>query len=107
MDQLGPRFADYLVVDGEYATAPFLHAADRAGIPVVARLKDNLPELSQSVERRVAGQPPTSTHRDGQDRIEIGDTPDFAPWETSHWDRVRVIRYRQHKRDGTVVQPNG
>jgi hypothetical protein len=27
--QLGPRFADYLV-DGEYATSPFLHAADRA-----------------------------------------------------------------------------
>jgi hypothetical protein len=24
---LGPRFADYLVVDAEYATSPFLHAA--------------------------------------------------------------------------------
>jgi len=50
--QLGARFADYLVVDGGYATAPFLHASDRAGIPIIARLKDNLPELSQSVERR-------------------------------------------------------
>ncbi len=25
--QLGPRFADYVVADGEYATAPFLHVA--------------------------------------------------------------------------------
>jgi len=104
MTQLGPRFADYLVVDGEYATAPFLHAADRAGIQVVARLKDNLPELSQSVERRFASQPPTRTFRAGQDRIEIWDADDFAPWETLHWDRVRVIRYRQHKADGTVIQ---
>src|SRR5690242_333416 len=30
MKALGPRFADYLVVDGGYATAPFLHAADQA-----------------------------------------------------------------------------
>jgi len=101
---LGPRFADYLVVDGEYATAPFLHAADRAGIKVVARLKGNLPELSQSIERRLAGQKPTSTHRDGKDRIEIWDASDFAPWETLRWERVRVIRYRQHKPDGTVIQ---
>ena len=104
MKALGPRFANYLVVDGEYATAPFLHAADRAGIKVVARLKDNLPELSQSVERRFAGQKPASTHRDGKDRIEIWDAIDFAPWETLHWDRVRVIRYRQHKPDGSVIQ---
>jgi hypothetical protein len=104
MTALGPRFADYLVVDGEYATAPFLHAADRAGIPVVARLKDNLPELSQSVERRFAAQSPTCTRRDGRDRIEIWDAYDFAPWETLHWDRVRVLRYRQHKPDGAVIQ---
>jgi hypothetical protein len=103
MQALGPRFADYLVVDGGYATAPFLHAAERAGIPVVARLKDNLPELSQSVERRFASQPPTRTYRDGKDRVEIWDADDFAPWETLRWDRVRVIRYRQHKPDGTVI----
>lgn len=104
MRELGPRFADYLVVDAEYATAPFLHAADRAGVQVVARLKNNLVELSQSVERRFASQPPTRTHRDGKDHIEIWDAQDFAPWETLHWDRVRVIRYRQHKPDGTVIQ---
>jgi hypothetical protein len=31
--QLGPRFADYLVVEGEFATAPFLHACDDLGLP--------------------------------------------------------------------------
>lgn len=104
MALLGPRFADYLVVDGEYSTAPFLHAADRAGIKIVARLKANLPELSQAVERRFASQSPTRTYRDGQDRVEIWDADDFAPWETLHWDRVRVIRYRQHKPNGIVIQ---
>jgi hypothetical protein len=102
--QLGARFADYLVVDGEYATAPFLHAAGRAGIPVIARLKDNLPELSQSVERRFASHPPTRVYRDGRDRVEIWEAHDFAPWETLDWDRVRVIRYRQHKPDRTTVE---
>jgi hypothetical protein len=102
--EVGPRFADYLVVDGGYATAPFLHAADQAGLPVVARLKDNLPELSQSVERRFASRPPTRTYRHGKDRVEIWDADDFAPWETLRWDRVRVIRYRQHKPDGTVIE---
>jgi hypothetical protein len=38
---LGARFIDYVVVDGEFATAPFLHAAGKAGWPVVARLKGN------------------------------------------------------------------
>ena len=102
--QLGPRFANYLVVDGGYATAPFLHAAARAGIPVVARLKDNLPELSQSVQRRFASQLPTRTYRDGKDCVEIWDADDFAPWETLRWERVRVLRYRQHRPDGTVIQ---
>ena len=31
VDNLGPRFADYVVVDGEFATAPFLHTADAVG----------------------------------------------------------------------------
>jgi hypothetical protein len=103
-NQLGPRFADYLVVDGEYATAPFLHTTGQASIPVVARLKDNLPELSQSVERRFATTRPTRVYHDGQDRIEIWDADDFAPWETLQWDRVRVLRYRQHKPDHTTVE---
>jgi hypothetical protein len=102
--QLGPRFADYLVVDGAYATAPFLHAAGKVGIPVLARLKENLPELSQAVQRRFADARPTRVYRDGKDRVEIWDANDFAPWETLHWDRVRVIRYRQHKPDHTFVE---
>jgi hypothetical protein len=101
---LGVRFADYLVVDGEFATAPFLHAAGRAGLPVVARLKDNLPELLAAVEKRFARRPPMRVYRDGTDRVEIWDADDFDPWETLTWETVRVVRYRQHKSDGTVIQ---
>ena len=50
--RLGRRFADYLVVDGLYSGAPFLHLADRLGLPVIAVLKDNLPELMQAARRR-------------------------------------------------------
>ena len=42
---LGVRFAAYVVVDGEFATAPFLHTAGDLGLPIVARLKANLPEF--------------------------------------------------------------
>jgi len=42
---LGRRFADYVVADGDFATAPFLHDADDLGLYVVARLKSNLPDL--------------------------------------------------------------
>ena len=101
---LGARFIDYVVVDGEFATAPFLHAAGKAGWPVVARLKDNLPELSQAAERRFRCQPPDLTFRDGTDRVEIWDADDFDPWENLQWDTVRVIRYRQHKPNGDVVE---
>ena len=47
---LGARFIDYVVVDGEFATAPFLHACGEVGWPVVARLKDNLPALFQAAQ---------------------------------------------------------
>jgi hypothetical protein len=43
--QVWAQFADYVVVDGEFATAPFLHAVGESGLHVVARLKENLPEL--------------------------------------------------------------
>jgi hypothetical protein len=101
---LGVRFADHVVVDGEFATAPFLHTADEVGLPVVARLKDNLPELSAAVEKRFGQQPPTRVYHDGKDRVEIWDADDFDPWETLHWPTVRVLRYRQHKPDGTVIE---
>jgi len=101
---LGVRFANYAVVDGEFATAPFLHAAGDLGLKVVARLKGNLPELSEAAQRRFACKPPDRKFRDGRDWIEIWDADDFDPWDTLRWETVRVIRYRQHKPDGKVVE---
>jgi len=51
VEHLGARFADYVVADGAYATAPFLHAAGESGLKVVARLKGNLPELYQAAHQ--------------------------------------------------------
>jgi len=101
---LGRRFADYLVVDGGFATAPFLHAAGAAGLPVIARLKGNLPELYTSAQRRFAGRPPDDSFVLSGDRIELWDASDFAPWENLNWPWVRVLRYRQYKGDGRVVE---
>ena len=101
---LGPQFADYLVADGEFATAPFLHEADQLGLPVVARLKDNLPELHRAVEARFANRPPDLVIEDGKDRVEIWDADDFDPWETLAWQTVRAFRYRQHKPNGEVFE---
>ncbi len=102
--QLGRRFADYVVGDGEYATAPFLHAAGDLGLRIVARLKGNLPALAQAVQARFGQMAPMTTLRVGQDRVELWDADDFDPWETLRWPTVRVVRYRQHKPDGTVVE---
>jgi len=104
VSDLGDRFADYLVVDGEYATAPFLHAATRVGLPVVARLKSNLPELWRAVEKRFGATPPTRVYHEHAQRIEIWDADDFDPWQSLQWPTVRVLRYRQHKPDGSVVE---
>ncbi len=100
----GPRFADYVVVDGEFARAPFLHDAGDLGLYVVARLKKNLPELFAAAQKRFRGQPPHQVFRHGKDRVEIWDADDFDPWETLRWETVRVIRYRQYKPDGTVCE---
>jgi hypothetical protein len=101
---VGRRFADYIVVDGEFATAPFLHLAGALGLHVVARLKGNLPELCAAAQARFTGQPPTQTCTVGADRVELWDADDFDPWESLCWPTVRVLRYRQHKPDGTVVE---
>jgi hypothetical protein len=101
---LGPRFADYLVVDGEFATAPFLHTADLVGLNVLARLKENLPELVAAAEKRFPSQRPKLCFRDGADRVQIWDADDFDPWETLRWETVRVIRYRQHKPTGEGIE---
>src|SRR5579875_3622703 len=87
----GPRFIDDGMVDGEFATAPFLHAAGEVGWPVVARLKDNLPELFQAAQGRFGSQPPHLQFTEGADRVEPWEADDFDPWETLRWPTVRVI----------------
>jgi hypothetical protein len=104
LPQLGPRFAAYLAVDGEFATAPFLHACDELGLPVVARLKGNLPDLSQVAEKRFSQQPAKLSFLWGKDRIEVWDADDFDPWESLRWSTVRVLYYRQHKPNGTLIE---
>jgi len=101
---LGPRFADYVVGDGAYATAPFLHASGEVGLPVAARLEENLPLLAAAVRARFDGHPPQAVFQEGDDRVEVWDAADFDPWGALDWPTVRVLRYRQHKRDGRVVE---
>jgi Transposase DDE domain len=104
VDHLGPRFADYVVVDGEFATAPFLHTAGELGLSTVARLKGNLPELYAAAQRRFPSSSPHVTFDYGDDQVELWDREDFDPWTSLRWPTVRVIFYRQKKRDGTVVE---
>jgi hypothetical protein len=101
---LGSRFADYVVVDAKFATAPFLHLASGAHVPTLARLKENLPELAAAVEARFGQQPPKESFPYGEDRIEAWDADDFDPWTALNWPTVRVLRYRQYKKDGTIIQ---
>lgn len=103
VERLGPRFADYVVVDGMFATAPFLHTADRLGLKVVARLKSNLRDLNAAAQNRFEGRPPHLRFQQGQDRVEMWDAEDFDPWESLQWPTVRVVRYRQIKPDGSVM----
>ena len=104
VSHLGPRFANYVVADAKFATAPFLHTSDQVGLPIIARLKQNLPELSAAVEARFRQQPPMATFAYGEDWIEVWDADDFDSWETPEWTSVRVMRYRQHKKNGTIIQ---
>ena len=104
VELLGMRFAAYVVVDGEFATAPFLHAAGKLGLPVVARLKANLPELLAAAQKRFRSQPPKLTFRHGADRVALWDAEDFDPWENLRWETVRVLFYRQQKPDGEVIE---
>ena len=101
---VGKRFAQYVVVDGKFATAPFLHTARELGLRVVARLKDNLPELLAAAQQRFPSGPPSTVFQHGADRVELWDAEDFDPWNTLRWETVRVFFYRQHKPDGKVVE---
>jgi len=101
---LGRRFAQYVVVDGEFARAPFLHEVGDRGLHCVARLKGNLPELLTAAQKRFRHQRPQQVFWHGQDRVEIWDADDFDPWDTLRWPTVRVLRYRQHKPSGEVIE---
>jgi len=101
---LGRRFADYVVVDGAYANAPFVHRVRTLGLHVVARLKDNLPTLANTARQYFEGQPPQQTFQVGADRVELWDADGFDPWDTLNWATVRVLRYRQYKPDGRVYE---
>lgn len=102
MSSLGRRFADYLVVDGLYSGAPFLHLAGDLGLPVVAALKDNLPELREAALRRFENTAPHArfAHKGGS--VEVWDADDFIAWHELRWPRVRVLRYRHVRPDGQV-----
>ena len=102
--RLGRRFADYVVVDAQFARAPFLHTVDELGLKVVARLKSNLPELFKAARNRFESQRPHGVFRCGSDRIEVWDAEDFDPWESLRWESVRVIRYRQYQGDRLVAE---
>jgi Transposase DDE domain len=102
--QVGRRFADYVVVDGYYAGAPFLRQLADWRLPAVVRFKNNLPELAAAAQQRFTAQPPSLEMWRGADRIELWDASDFDPWEGLDWTSVRVLRYRQHKPDGQVVE---
>lgn len=102
--ELGKRFADYLVVDGGFATAPFLHVASDLGLPVVARLKANLPELFQAAQKRFSQQSSQLSFRWGKDRVEIWDADDFDPWESLRWPTVRVLYYRQQQPNRELIE---
>lgn len=104
VDHLGPRFADYVAVDAKFATAPFLHTVDELDLKVIARLKANLPELFNAARSRFESRPPDAVFNYGPDRVEIWDADDFDPWDSLEWPTVRVIRYRQHKPDQSVVE---
>ena len=93
-----------MVVDGEFATAAFLHATEELRLKVVARLKENLPELWAAAQKRFQSQPPSLSFQDGQDWVEVWDAEDFDPWESLRWTTVRVLRYRQRKPNGEVIE---
>lgn len=78
--------------------------AGELGLAVVARLKENLPELAAAVEERFGNQPPARVHYRGRERIEIWEADDFDPWEGLRWETVRMVRYRQYKPDGACFQ---
>lgn len=103
-DHLGARFAQFVVTDGEFSTATFVHAANDAGLHVVSRLKDNLPTLFAAAQKRFVGTPPKHDLLIDGDRVELWDADDFDPWDSLRWQTVRVLRYVQHRPHGPTIE---
>ena len=101
---LGRRFAQYVVGDSLYASAPFLHAVGERGLHAVVRLKANVPSLYAAARARFESTAPTLTFADRGARVELWDAADFDPWADLRWPTVRVIRYRQYQPDSTIVE---
>lgn len=87
---LGPRFAQYVLGDGLYATAPFLNAVGDRGLRAVVRLKANLPTLFAAAQARFTARPPSDTFDDHGDHVELWDADDFDPWADLRWRSVRA-----------------
>lgn len=87
-----------------YAAAPFLNAVRQLGLRAIGRLKTNLPELYAAAQARFSGSPPSFVFEEAGERVELWDADDVDAWEGLDWATVRVLRYRQHKGDGTAVE---
>jgi len=70
-------------------------------------LKNNLPEWCAAAQKRFRHQPPQQVFRHGRDGVEIRDADDLDPWDTLRGETVRVIRYRQYKPNGKVLEAYG
>lgn len=100
---VGRGFADYLVADGGFAGGPFLRLVEQLGLPALVRLKENLPDLCANVRRSFQGRPPTTVFAQDGETVELWDG-DVEASQTLPWPSVRVLRYRQHRRTGDVVE---
>ena len=97
---LGRRFATYVVADGLYGGAPFIHLAEELGLAVVIVLKENLPELFQAARARFENTRAHQRFAYTGGWVELWDADDFEPWEGLDWPAVRVLRYRHVRPDG-------
>ena len=99
---LGRRFATYVVADGLYAAAPFIHWAQGLDLAVVIALKGSLPELYQAARARFEDTPAHQCFDYEKGVVELWDADDFEPWEGLRWPTVRVLRYRHTRPDGHI-----
>jgi hypothetical protein len=104
VEHLGARFAQYVVADAKFAAAGFLNLATDLGLAAIVRLKDNVPLLYRAAVARFEAESPHRVFDVDGERIEMWDAEDFDPWEDLRWPTVRVLRYLQHKRNGTIVE---